>query len=165
MQRSVRGEDQLHLRRARHAPRAVAEMVIEKAKRLVEHKRDVVILLDPSPAWRAPTTIVPPSGQGTLGGVDSNALQRPSVSSGRRATSRKAVAEHCGDGPDRHRQPHGRRDFRGVQRHRQHGNPPRTQAGGQARLPAIDINKSGTRKEELLLPRTSSTACGFCARC
>jgi len=56
----------------------VAEMVIEKAKRLVEHKRDVVILLDSiTRLARAYNTIVPPSGKVLSGGVDSNALQRP----------------------------------------------------------------------------------------
>src|SRR5207253_9504010 len=79
MQRSVKGEvisstfdepPQRHIQ--------VADMVIEKAKRLVEHKRDAVILLDSlTRLARAYNTIVPPSGKVLSGGVDSNALQRP----------------------------------------------------------------------------------------
>jgi transcription termination factor Rho len=79
MQRSVKGEvisSTFDEPPARHVQ--VAEMVIEKAKRLVEHKRDVVILLDSiTRLARAYNTIVPPSGKILSGGVDSNALQRP----------------------------------------------------------------------------------------
>jgi transcription termination factor Rho len=79
MQRSVKGEvisSTFDEPAARHVQ--VAEMVIEKAKRLVEHKRDVVILLDSiTRLARAYNTIVPPSGKVLSGGVDSNALQRP----------------------------------------------------------------------------------------
>src|SRR5438067_694357 len=79
MQRSVRGEvisSTFDEPATRHVQ--VAEMVIEKAKRLVEHKRDVVILLDSiTRLARAYNTIVPPSGKVLSGGVDSNALQRP----------------------------------------------------------------------------------------
>src|SRR5271166_3860598 len=79
MQRSVRGEvisSTFDEPAVRHVQ--VAEMVIEKAKRLVEHKRDVVILLDSiTRLARAYNTIVPPSGKVLSGGVDSNALQRP----------------------------------------------------------------------------------------
>src|SRR6476619_842424 len=79
MQRSVKGEvisSTFDEPAARHVQ--VAEMVIEKAKRLVEHKRDVVILLDSiTRLARAYNTIVPPSGKVRSGGVDSNALQRP----------------------------------------------------------------------------------------
>ena len=79
MQRSVKGEvisSTFDEPAARHVQ--VAEMVIEKAKRLVEHKRDVVILLDSiTRLARAYNTIVPPSGKILSGGVDSNALQRP----------------------------------------------------------------------------------------
>ena len=101
-------------------------MVIEKAKRLVEHKKDVVILLDSITRLAAPTT---PScrrrGKVLTGGVDANALQRPSASSARRATSRKAarltiVATALIDTG-----PHLMDEVivRGVQGHRQHGNP------------------------------------------
>src|SRR5205807_9213962 len=79
MQRSVDGEvisSTFDEPAQRHVQ--VAEMVIEKAKRLVEHKRDVVILLDSiTRLARAYNTIVPPSGKVLSGGVDSNALQRP----------------------------------------------------------------------------------------
>ncbi|MBV8906217.1 MAG: transcription termination factor Rho, partial [Acidobacteriia bacterium] len=79
MQRSVRGEvisSTFDEPATRHVQ--VAEMVIEKAKRLIEHKRDVVILLDSiTRLARAYNTIVPPSGKVLSGGVDSNALQRP----------------------------------------------------------------------------------------
>jgi hypothetical protein len=79
MQRSVRGEvisSTFDEPATRHVQ--VAEMVIEKAKRLVEHKKDVVILLDSiTRLARAYNTIVPPSGKALSGGVDSNALQRP----------------------------------------------------------------------------------------
>src|SRR5689334_19819330 len=79
MQRSVRGEvisSTFDEPAQRHVQ--VAEMVIEKAKRLVEHRKDVVILLDSiTRLARAYNTIVPPSGKVLSGGVDSNALQRP----------------------------------------------------------------------------------------
>ncbi len=79
MQRSVNGEvisSTFDEPAERHVQ--VAEMVIEKAKRLVEHKRDVVILLDSiTRLARAYNTIVPPSGKISSGGVDANALQRP----------------------------------------------------------------------------------------
>ena len=79
MQRSVKGEvisSTFDEPAARHVQ--VAEMVIEKAKRLVEHRRDVVILLDSiTRLARAYNTIVPASGKVLSGGVDSNALQRP----------------------------------------------------------------------------------------
>ena len=86
MQRSVRGEvisSTFDEPAARHVQ--VTEMVIEKAKRLVEHKRDVVILLDSiTRLARAYNTVVPSSGKVLTGGVDANALQRPNDSSGRR---------------------------------------------------------------------------------
>src|SRR5689334_5378289 len=79
MQRSVKGEvisSTFDEPASRHVQ--VAEMVIEKAKRLVEHKKDVVILLDSiTRLARAFNTVVPPSGKVLSGGVDSNALQRP----------------------------------------------------------------------------------------
>jgi len=82
MQRSVKGEvisSTFDEPATRHV--AVAEMVIEKAKRLVEHKRDVVILLDSiTRLGRAYNTVVPSSGKVLTGGVDANALQRPNVS-------------------------------------------------------------------------------------
>ena len=138
MQRSVRGEvisSTFDEPATRHVQ--VAEMVIEKAKRLVEHKKDVVILLDSiTRLARAYNTIVPPSGKVLSGGVDSNALQRPKRFFGAaRNIEEGGSLDHHRHRADRYRQPYGRRDLRGVQRHRQHGNPPRAQAGGQARLP------------------------------
>ena len=138
MQRSVKGEvisSTFDEPAARHVQ--VAEMVIEKAKRLVEHKRDVVILLDSiTRLARAYNAIVPPSGKVLSGGVDSNALQRPkrffgaarNVEEGGSLTIMATALIDTGS-------PHGRRDLRGVQGHGQHGSPPRPQARRQARLP------------------------------
>ena len=114
MQRSVRGEvisSTFDEPAARHVQ--VAEMVIEKAKRLVEHKRDVVILLDSiTRLARAYNTVVPPSGKVLSGGVDSNALQRPKRFFGaarniEEGGSLTIVATRS----DRYRKPHGRRDL------------------------------------------------------
>ena len=128
MQRSVKGEvisSTFDEPAARHVQ--VAEMVIEKAKRLVEHKRDVVILLDSiTRLARAYNSVVPPSGKVLSGGVDSNALQRP---------KRFFGAARNIDRAGRHRLPHGRRHLRRIQGHRQHGSAPRSQDGGQAHLP------------------------------
>ena len=94
MERSVKGEvisSTFDEPATRHVQ--VAEMVIEKAKRLVEHKKDVVILLDSiTRLARAYNTVVPPSGKVLSGGVDSNALQKPKRFSAPRATSRRAAA-------------------------------------------------------------------------
>ena len=114
MQRSVKGEvisSTFDEPAVRHVQ--VAEMVMEKAKRLVEHKRDVVILLDSiTRLARAYNTIVPPSGKVLSGGVDSNALQRPKRFFGAARNNRGGrLAHHHRHGPDRHRQPHGRRDL------------------------------------------------------
>ncbi len=114
MQRSVKGEvisSTFDEPAVRHVQ--VAEMVMEKAKRLVEHKRDVVILLDSiTRLARAYNTIVPPSGRVLSGGVDSNALQRPKRFFGAARNNRGGrLAHHHRHGPDRHRQPHGRRDL------------------------------------------------------
>jgi transcription termination factor Rho len=137
MQRSVKGEvisSTFDEPAARHVQ--VAEMVIEKAKRLVEHKRDVVILLDSiTRLARAYNTIVPPSGKVLSGGVDSNALQRPkrffgaarNIEEGGSLTIIASALIDTGA--------HGRSHLRRVQGHRQHGSHPRPQAGRQARLP------------------------------
>ena len=125
MQRSVKGEvisSTFDEPAARHVQ--VAEMVIEKAKRLVEHKRDVVILLDSiTRLARAYNTIVPPSGKVLSGGVDSNALQRPKRFFGAARNIEEGGSlddhRHC---PRRHRLAHGRSHLRRVQGHRQHGN-------------------------------------------
>jgi transcription termination factor Rho len=124
MTRTVRGEvvaSTFDEPATRHVQ--VAEMVIEKAKRLVEHKKDVVILLDSiTRLARAYNTVVPASGKVLTGGVDANALQRP------------RLAHHHRHRPDRHRIAHGRRDLRGVQGHGQHGNSPRSTDGREANL-------------------------------
>ena len=108
MQRSVKGEvisSTFDEPATRHV--AVAEMVIEKAKRLVEHKRDVVILLDSiTRLGRAYNTVVPSSGKVLTGGVDANALQRPEAVLRRRAQHRGGrLADHHRHRADRHRQP------------------------------------------------------------
>jgi transcription termination factor Rho len=108
----VKGEViSIDLRRARTRHVQVAEMVIEKAKRLVEHKRDVVILLDSiTRLARAYNTIVPPSGKMLSGGVDANALQRPKALLWRGPQHRgRRQLDHHRDRAGRDRQPHGRR--------------------------------------------------------
>ena len=111
-------------------------MVIEKAKRLVEHKKDVVILLDSiTRLARAYNTVVPASGKVLTGGVDANALQRPkrffgaarNIEEGGSLTIIATALIDTGIA-------HGRRDLRGVQGHRQHGNPPRPPHGREAHL-------------------------------
>ena len=138
MQRSVKGEvvsSTFDEPATRHVQ--VAEMVIEKAKRLVEHGRDVVILLDSiTRLGRAYNTVVPSSGKVLTGGVDANALQRPEALLRRRAQHRgRRLADDHRHRADRYRQPHGRSDLRRVQGHRQFGNHPRPQGRRQAHLP------------------------------
>ena len=135
MQRSVKGEvisSTFDEPATRHVQ--VAEMVIEKAKRLVEHKRDVVILLDSiTRLARAYNTIVPSSGKILSGGVDSNALQRPKRFFGAaRNIEEGRLVDDRRHGADRHRKPHGRHHLRGIQGHRQYGDSPRPQDGRQA---------------------------------
>ena len=138
MQRSVKGEvvsSTFDEPATRHVQ--VAEMVIEKAKRLVEHKRDVVILLDSiTRLARAYNTVQPPSGKVLSGGIDANALHRPkrffgaarNIEEGGSLTIIATALVDTGSRMD---------DviFRGVQGHRQLRDPPRPQAGRQARLP------------------------------
>ena len=133
-------------------------MVIEKAKRLVEHKRDVVILLDSiTRLARAYNTVVPPSGKILSGGVDSNALHKPKRFFGAaRNIEEGGSPDHHRHRPGRYRQPHGRGHLRGVQGHRQHGTHLDRKLVDKRIFPAIDIKRSGTRKEELLIPKTSS---------
>ena len=98
----------------------VAEMVIEKAKRLVEHKKDVVILLDSiTRLARAYNTIVPSSGKVLTGGVDAHALERPEALLRCRAKHRRRrqPLDHR-HRADRHRLEDGRSHLRGIQRHR-----------------------------------------------
>jgi transcription termination factor Rho len=156
MQRSVKGEvisSTFDEPASRHVQ--VAEMVIEKAKRLVEHKRDVVILLDSiTRLARAYNTIVPPSGKVLSGGVDSNALQRPkrffgaarNIEEGGSLTIIATALVDTGSRMDDVIF----EEFKGT------GN---MEIGLDRKLvdkrvfPAIDINRSGTRKEELLVPK------------
>ena len=160
MQRSVNGEvisSTFDEPATRHVQ--VAEMVIEKAKRLVEHKRDVVILLDSiTRLARAYNTIVPPSGKVLSGGVDSNALQRPkrffgaarNIEEGGSLTIIATALVDTGSRMDDVIF----EEFKGT------GN---MEIGLDRKLvdkrvfPAIDINRSGTRKEELLVPKDELT--------
>lgn len=131
----------------------VAEMVIEKAKRLVEHKRDVVILLDSiTRLARAYNTVVPPSGKILSGGLDSNALHRPkrffgaarNIEEGGSLTIVATALIDTGSRMDEVIF----EEFKGT------GNMEIVldrRLADRRIFPAIDINKSGTRKEELLL--------------
>jgi transcription termination factor Rho len=133
----------------------VAEMVIEKAKRLVEHKKDVVILLDSiTRLARAYNSVIPPSGKILSGGVDSNALQRPkrffgaarNIEEGGSLTIIATALIDTGSRMDEVIF----EEFKGT------GNLELQLArriSDKRLFPAIDINKSGTRKEELLLDK------------
>ena len=156
MQRSVKGEvisSTFDEPAARHVQ--VAEMVIEKAKRLVEHKRDVVILLDSiTRLARAYNTIVPPSGKVLSGGVDSNALQRPkrffgSARNIEEGGSLTVIATALIDTGSRMDDVIFE-EFKGT------GNSEiilDRKLVDKRTFPAIDIQRSGTRKEELLIPK------------
>jgi transcription termination factor Rho len=133
----------------------VAEMVIEKAKRLVEHKKDVVILLDSvTRLARAYNTIVPPSGKVLSGGVDSNALQRPkrffgaarNIEEGGSLTIIATALIDTGSRMDEVIF----EEFKGTGNSEIHLD---RKLADRRVFPAIDIQKSGTRKEELLLPK------------
>ena len=154
MQRSVNGEvisSTFDEPATRHVQ--VAEMVLEKAKRLVEHKKDVVILLDSiTRLARAYNTIVPPSGKVLSGGVDSNALQRPkrffgaarNIEEGGSLTIVATALIDTGSRMDDVIF----EEFKGT------GNMELNldrKLVDKRIFPAIDINRSGTRKEELLL--------------
>jgi transcription termination factor Rho len=153
MQRSVRGEvisSTFDEPASRHVQ--VAEMVIEKAKRLVEHKRDVVILLDSiTRLARAYNTVVPPSGKVLSGGVDSNALQRPkrffgaarNIEEGGSLTIVATALIDTGSRMDDVIF----EEFKGTGNMEIHLD---RKLVDKRVFPAIDINKSGTRKEELL---------------
>ena len=156
MQRSVHGEvisSTFDEPAARHVQ--VAEMVIEKAKRLVEHKRDVVILLDSiTRLARAYNTIVPPSGKVLSGGVDSNALQRPKRFFGaarniEEGGSLTIIATSLIDTGSRMDDVIFE-EFKGTGNLEIHLD---RKLVDKRVFPAIDINKSGTRKEELLQPK------------
>jgi transcription termination factor Rho len=154
MQRSVRGEvisSTFDEPAERHVQ--VAEMVIEKAKRLVEHKKDVVILLDSiTRLARAYNSVMPPSGKILSGGVDSNALQRPkrffgaarNIEDGGSLTIIATALVDTGSRMDEVIF----EEFKGT------GNNEiqlDRRLADKRIYPAIDIKKSGTRKEELLL--------------
>jgi len=156
MQRSVRGEvisSTFDEPAQRHVQ--VAEMVIEKAKRLVEHKKDVVILLDSiTRLARAYNTIVPASGKVLSGGVDSNALQRPkrffgaarNIEEGGSLTIVATALVDTGSRMDEVIF----EEFKGTGNMEIHLDRKLTD---RRVFPSIDITKSGTRKEELLLPK------------
>src|SRR5579863_9719513 len=155
MQRQVRGEvvsSTFDEPASRHVQ--VAEMVLEKAKRLVEHKRDVVILLDSiTRLARAHNTVAPPSGRVLSGGLDANALQKPkrffgaarNIENGGSVTIMATALIDTGSRMDDVIF----EEFKGT------GN---MELNLDRRLvdkrvfPTIDINRSGTRKEELLMP-------------
>jgi len=160
MQRSVKGEvvsSTFDEPATRHV--AVAEMVIEKAKRLVEHKRDVVILLDSiTRLGRAFNTVVPSSGKVLTGGVDANALQRPKrffgaarkVEEGGSLTIIATALIDTGSRMDEVIF----EEFKGT------GNSEIVldrKVADKRTYPAIDILKSGTRKEELLVNKNDLT--------
>jgi len=156
MQRTVKGEvisSTFDEPAARHVQ--VAEMVIEKAKRLVEHKRDVVILLDSiTRLARAYNTVVPPSGKVLSGGVDSNALQRPkrffgaarNIEEGGSLTIIATALIDTGSRMDDVIF----EEFKGTGNMEVHLD---RKLVDKRVFPAIDLNKSGTRKEELLVPK------------
>jgi len=156
MQRSVKGEvvsSTFDEPATRHV--AVSEMVIEKAKRLVEHKRDVVILLDSiTRLGRAYNTVVPSSGKVLTGGVDANALQRPkrffgaarNIEEGGSLTIIATALIDTGSRMDEVIF----EEFKGT------GNSEIVldrKVADKRVFPAIDILKSGTRKEDLLIDK------------
>jgi transcription termination factor Rho len=155
MERSVKGEvisSTFDEPAERHVQ--VAEMVIEKAKRLVEHKKNVIILLDSiTRLARAYNSVMPPSGKILSGGVDSNALQRPkrffgaarNIEDGGSLTIMATALVDTGSRMDEVIF----EEFKGT------GNMEiqlDRRLADKRIFPAIDIKKSGTRKEELLLP-------------
>ncbi len=153
MQRTVRGEvisSTFDEPASRHVQ--VAEMVIEKAKRLVEHKRDVVILLDSiTRLARAYNTVVPSSGKVLTGGVDANALHRPkrffgaarNIEEGGSLTILATALVDTGSKMDEVIY----EEFKGTGNSEIHLD---RRISEKRVFPAININRSGTRKEELL---------------
>ncbi|MBC2652464.1 transcription termination factor Rho [Novosphingobium flavum] len=158
MQRSVRGEvisSTFDEPATRHVQ--VAEMVIEKAKRLVEHKKDVVILLDSiTRLGRAYNTVVPSSGKVLTGGVDANALQRPKRFFGaarniEEGGSLSIIATALIDTGSRMDEVIFE-EFKGT------GNSEIVldrKVSDKRIFPALDVGKSGTRKEELLVEKSN----------
>jgi len=158
MERSVKGEvisSTFDEPAERHVQ--VAEMVIEKAKRLVEHKKNVIILLDSiTRLARAYNSVMPPSGKILSGGVDSNALQRPkrffgaarNIEDGGSLTIIATALVDTGSRMDEVIF----EEFKGTGNMEIHLD---RRLSDKRLYPAIDINKSGTRKEELLLDEVS----------
>ena len=156
MQRTVRGEvvsSTFDEPATRHVQ--VAEMVIEKAKRLVEHKKDVVILLDSiTRLARAYNTVIPPSGKVLSGGLDSNALQKPkrffgaarNIEEGGSLTIMATALVDTGSRMDDIIF----EEFKGTGNMEIHLDRKLTD---KRVFPSIDVAKSGTRKEELLIPK------------
>ena len=154
MQRTVKGEvvsSTFDEPATRHVQ--VAEMVIEKAKRLVEHKRDVVILLDSiTRLARAYNTVVPASGKVLTGGVDANALQRPkrffgaarNIEEGGSLTIIATALIDTGSRMDDVIY----EEFKGTGNMEVHLD---RRAAEKRVYPALNVNRSGTRKEELLI--------------
>jgi transcription termination factor Rho len=154
MQRTVRGEvisSTFDEPAARHVQ--VAEMVIEKAKRLVEHKRDVVIMLDSiTRLARAYNTVVPSSGKVLTGGVDANALQKPkrffgaarNIEEGGSLTIIATALVETGSKMDEVIY----EEFKGTGNMELHLE---RRIAEKRVFPAININRSGTRREELML--------------
>lgn len=154
MQRSVKGEvisSTFDEPPTRHVQ--VADMVIEKAKRLVEHKRDVVILLDSiTRLARAHNAVVPPSGKILSGGIDSNALQRPkrffgaarNIEEGGSLTIIATALIDTGSRMDDVIF----EEFKGTGNSEIHLD---RRLSDKRLFPAIDLQRSGTRKEELLI--------------
>jgi len=156
MQRSVKGEvisSTFDEPATRHVQ--VAEMVIEKAKRLVEHKHDVVILLDSiTRLARAYNTVVPPSGKVLSGGVDSNALHKPkrffgaarNIENGGSLTIISTALIDTGSRMDEVIF----EEFKGTGNMELHLD---RRIADRRVFPAFDLIRSGTRKEELLIPK------------
>jgi transcription termination factor Rho len=143
-------------------------MVIEKAKRLVEHKKDVVILLDSiTRLARAYNTVVPASGKVLTGGVDANALQRPkrffgaarNIEEGGSLTIIATALVDTGSRMDEVIF----EEFKGTGNSELHLNRRMME---KRVYPAIDINRSGTRREEFLIgERAAAPRFGSCASC
>ncbi|MGO9136665.1 MAG: transcription termination factor Rho [Syntrophales bacterium] len=158
MQRSVNGEvisSTFDEPATRHVQ--VAEMVIEKAKRLVEHKKDVVILLDSiTRLARAYNTVVPPSGKVLSGGVDSNALHKPkrffgaarNIENGGSLTIISTALIDTGSRMDEVIF----EEFKGTGNMELHLD---RRIADRRVFPAFDLIRSGTRKEELLIPKAN----------
>ncbi|HXG28792.1 MAG TPA: transcription termination factor Rho [Nevskiales bacterium] len=162
MQRSVKGEvisSTFDEPATRHVQ--VAEMVIEKAKRLVEHKKDVVILLDSiTRLARAYNTVVPSSGKVLTGGVDANALQRPkrffgaarNIEEGGSLTIIATALVDTGSKMDEVIY----EEFKGTGNMEIHLE---RRIAEKRVFPAININRSGTRREDLIVPPDELQKC------